>query len=395
MNSDTTASPTVTPVVVQVLVFSLVGAAFTTIYITQPVLPVIRGEFDVSATYASITISAVILGIALSNLPLGMAADRYPIRPIIVIGGTIVALCALVCASTGSISVLIGARFIQGLFIPCLTTCLAAYLSRTLPMERLNVVMGSYISATVAGGLGSRLLGGFFDTSLSWRYAFVTASVLVLVATFAAYWFLPREGRRSNGREDTVAFLHLIANTELLRIFVVAFSSFFVFSSIFNYMPFYLETPPMSASTELVTALYLAYLIGMVMGPCAGALSNRIGNGGTMALGAAVFGISTAITFIQSIPVIAASLAGICAGFFAIHASAAGALNRRLNSSLGRANSLYVLSYYLGGFTGISVSGYAYAWFDWTGLVALQLTVLLIPFGIGMWEVTRERVTRR
>ena len=60
----------------QVLVFSLVAAAFTTVYITQPVLPVLRGEFGVSAATASLTVSAVILGIALANLPFGALADR-------------------------------------------------------------------------------------------------------------------------------------------------------------------------------------------------------------------------------------------------------------------------------------------------------------------------------
>jgi MFS family permease len=59
----------------QLVVFSLVCAAFTTIYITQPVLPVLREEFGVDATTASYTIAAVVLGIALSNLPFGLLSD--------------------------------------------------------------------------------------------------------------------------------------------------------------------------------------------------------------------------------------------------------------------------------------------------------------------------------
>jgi len=177
----------------QFVVFSLVGAAFTTIYITQPVLPVLQSEFGVDETVASLTISAVIFGIALSNLPSGMAADRFPIRPIILVGGSVITVSGLVCASTNNMTVLIGTRFVQGLFVPCLTTCVAAYLSRMLPVESLNVVMGSYVSATVAGGLGGRLLGGFIHPPLHWRYAFVTASALLLTSTLIACLFLPRE----------------------------------------------------------------------------------------------------------------------------------------------------------------------------------------------------------
>jgi len=375
----------------QFLIFSLVAAAFTTVYITQPVLPILREEFGVGETWVSLTISAVIFGIALSNLPFGTAADRFPIKPIIFIGGCVVTVCGLVCAATASISVLIGARFVQGLFIPCLTTCVAAYLSKTLPTERLNVIMGSYVAATVAGGLAGRLLGGFIHPPLHWRYAFVTASGLLLVATLAACRFLPTERRTPASVVETGGFLYLIRRKDLLRIFSVSFSILWVFSSIFNYLPFYLASPAFGASTEVITLMYFSYLIGIVMGPLAGTLSNRLGNGAIMASGAVIFGFSLAATLIEALPAIAAGLAGVCLGFFSIHSAAVGSLNRRLTSSRGRANSLYVLFYYLGGFAGISLSGYAYVSFGWPGVVALGVAMLLIPLGSGLWECSSER----
>src|SRR5207248_693647 len=113
---------------IQFLVFALVAATFTTVYITQPVLPVLQAEFGVSESTASLSISAVILGIAISNLPFGALADRLPIRPIILTGGAVVAAASLVCAFTHSIAALVAARFVQGLFFPSMSTCLAAYL---------------------------------------------------------------------------------------------------------------------------------------------------------------------------------------------------------------------------------------------------------------------------
>ena len=153
----------------QALVFLLVASAFTVVYITQPVLPVLEKEFNVDARSASLSISMVIFGIAIANLPFGSLADRYPIRPIIAAGGSVIAITSLVCALTHHFALLIGARFLQGLFIPPLTTCIAAYLAQSLPSARLNVVMGSYVAATVAGGLGGRLLGGWLHPPLHWR----------------------------------------------------------------------------------------------------------------------------------------------------------------------------------------------------------------------------------
>jgi MFS transporter, YNFM family, putative membrane transport protein len=391
MDRDKPAIQTQFSAGLQFVVFSLVAAAFTTIYITQPVLPVLQTEFQVSASRASLTISAVIFGIALSNLPLGSAADRFPIKPIICGGGCVIAVCGILCALITSLPLLITTRFIQGLFLPCLTTCVAAYLAKTLPMEQLNVVMGSYVSATVAGGLGGRLLGGFIHPPLHWRYAFASASALVLLATVAACRWLPPEKRRVLTQEETMGFVQLVTRPDMLRIFSVSFSAFFVFSSVFNYLPFYLAARPFEASTGVITLTYASYLIGIVVAPLAGKLSNRVGNGSTMALGALIFGVSLAATLIQALPVIAVSLATICAGFFSIHASAAGLLNRRLTSSRGRANSLYVLFYYLGGFIGITLSGYAYMAFGWTGIVALGGAMLLIPLTSGLWERAAER----
>ena len=195
----------------QALVFSLVAAAISNVYITQPVLPVLQAEFGVSPSQASYTVSAVILGIALANLPFGWLSDRFPVRRLILVGGAVVAAAGLCCAATNSLALLVAARFVQGLFVPALTTCLAAYLSANLPLERLNVVMGSYVSATVAGGLGGRLLGGWIHPPLHWRYAFVTAAVLLIGATLLAAWRLPEgkgpEGSEAGGRGVPGAFV--------------------------------------------------------------------------------------------------------------------------------------------------------------------------------------------
>jgi MFS transporter, YNFM family, putative membrane transport protein len=381
-------------VTVQILVFSLVAAAFTTVYITQPVLPVIQDEFAVDARTASLSISMVILGIALANLPFGILADRYPIKPLLLSGGTVITATSLVCAATDSIALLIGARFIQGLFIPSLTTCLAAYLAKSLPASRLNVVMGSYVSATVAGGMGGRLLGGWIHPPLHWRYAFVSASVLLITATIATSIWLPVEKEERKAELQQAGFIQLLAQPSLWRVLVIAFSAYFVFSSMFNYLPFYLSKPPFSAPTEVITLMYLAYLVGIVMGPMSGRLSNRMGSGTTIAFGSLVLAAAVAATLIPSLAAIAASLVLMCASFFSIHAAAIGLLNRRLTSSRGRANSLYVLSYYLGGTAGITACGYAYDSYGWNGAVVLGTAVLLLPMVIGLGEITQERMER-
>lgn len=373
----------------QFAVFALVAAAFTNIYITQPVLPVLQREFGASPTEVSFTVAAVILGVALANLPFGRLADRVDVRRLILAGGVLVAVSGLVCAVTENLWLLVAARFVQGLFIPAVTTSLAAHLSRSLPLERLNVVMGAYISATVAGGLGGRLLGGWLHPPAHWRWAFVTTAALLLAATLFALRVLPRPEAGARPEPDSGGYLDLLRRPEILRIYAVAFAAFFVFSSLFNYLPFRLEGPPFGLPTGLITLIYLAYVVGIGMGPLAGRLSNRYGNAATLLGGTLVLGGSIGLTLLPSLWAVVIGLVGICAGFFAMHAAAAGSLNRRLSGSRGRANALYVLFYYLGGWTGISVCGLAWSRAGWGAVVSLDLALLAIPLAVA-WFVHRQ-----
>lgn len=379
----------------QMLVFLLVATGFTVVYITQPVLPVIEEEFSVDARTASLSVSMVIFGIALANLPFGMLADRFPIKPIVLVGGAVIAITSLACALTRSFVLLIAARFVQGLFMPSLTTCIATYLAQNLPAAQLNVVMGSYVAATVAGGLSGRLLGGWIHPPLHWRYAFVSAALLLTLTTLAAYVWLPQETLKQKPSARQASFVELLAQPGLLRMFAVGFGAFFVFSSTFNYLPFYLSKPPIGAPTEIITLMYLPYLIGIVMGPMSGRVSNRLGSGATMVLGSLIFAGAITATLIDSLAIIAVSLVGVCAGFFSLHAAAVGLLNRRLTSSRGRANSLYVLCYYIGGGAGITACGHAYTNFGWHGAVALNVSVSLLPLAIGLFEILKEGSRRK
>lgn len=369
----------------QLVVFALVSAAFTNIYITQPVLPVLQQEFHASSVLVSFTISAVVLGIAISNLPFGVLADRLPIRPIILLGSSCMLVGGLICVFTDDLWLLIGGRFLQGLFVPALTTCIAAFLAKSLPAERLNVVMGYYVSATVVGGLGGRLLGGWLHPPLHWRYAFVSAGAFLLLATLLALKTLPRTPLYSAAPVKT-GFAELLRRRELLVLFLCGGGGFAIFSSVFNYLPFRLSEAAFGFSTDEITLVYLVYVMGIFMGPMAGRISNRVGSGRTLVLGAAVLGLALLCLLLPSVWAVVLGLVLVCAGFFTVHAAAVGAINRKLSGGQGRANALYVLFYYVGGWLGITAAGFAYTHSGWPAVVIMALLLLLLPLNAGLHE---------
>jgi len=375
------------------LVFVLACAVFTTVYVPQPVLPVLRGEFGVDEGLASYTVSALILGMALANLPFGALADRHPVRPILLAGGVMVAAFGSASAFAPGLKSLIAVRFLQGLFVPALTTCLAAYLGRVVPPSQVNVVLGSYVSATVVGGLAGRLLSGWVFPPAHWRWAFLASSAFLLAATLAGYFGLPKEDAGSlAGRRGEAAGFRDILRHDLIRIYGVGGGAYFVFSSVFNYLPFYLHGPPFGWSTRTITLFYLSYLAGVAAGPLAGRLSNRVGNGAAMVLGSTCLGLALALSLVPAGWAIALALTFVCVGFFTVHASAAAALNLKLASGRGKANAMYVLVYYLGGALGITLSGRGYQRWGWPGVAGLAALALLVPLSTGLveWRAARR-----
>lgn len=369
----------------QLAVFALVSACFTNIYITQPVLPVLQQEFNASSITVSFTVSAVVLGIALANLPFGVLADRLPIKPIIAVGTVSILMGSLICILTEDLNWLIGGRFLQGLFVPALTTCLAAYLAKSLPAARLNVVMGYYVSATVVGGMGGRLLGGWLHPPLHWRYAFVTAGLFLAISTLLALRALPRAAVKPT-RPVSSSFRQLLQRKELLALFLCGAGGFGIFSSIFNYLPFRLSEPTFGLSTQQITLVYLTYVMGIFMGPLAGKIGNRLGSGVTLLTGTGILACALLCLLIPSVWAVVGGLALVCTGFFTVHAGAVGAINGKLSEGQGRANALYVLFYYVGGWLGITIAGIAYTQQGWNAVVVLSLVLLLVLLNAGFSE---------
>ena len=371
------------------VVYLLVISAFANIYVTQPVLPVIANDLGVSPGAASLTVSAIIAGFALANIPWGIWADHHRIQPIILIGSLLVGLAGVATLWIDNLYALAGARFVQGLGLPALLTCVAAYLGRYLAVHRLNVVMGGYVAATVTGGIFSRLLSGWFLPEGAWRLAILVAACLTLGAGLLAARLLHDEGHTEIHKSHVSGYAGLFRHVDLLRLFIIGFTGFMVFQTVINYLPFRLVESPLHVSVRGITAVYLAYAVGIVMAPLSGAMSNRLGNATTVLLGAVGIAAGITLTTIDSVLIITLGILTLCSGFFALHSAAVGAINRMLAHGKGRANALYVLFYYVGGFAGISFGGVIYEYWGWSILMTMLLLVIAVPAAIAVFDRRR------
>lgn len=371
------------------LLYLVVIVAFINMYLPQAILPVLARDFGVLPSTASLTVSVMILGIAVSSLLIGPLSDRIGRKPLLVGCAFGLAAPSLLCALAPNLPLLLAGRLAQGLLIPGLTAVSVAYIAEEFPQHRVGTLLGGYIAATVTGGLLSRVLSAVIADTVGWRWAFVLGAGLALAAGLAllrlrpSKYFLPS---RDVGRAYAGMLSHL-KTPQLVGGFAVGFTLFFAFTAVFTYLPFYLEVPPFNFSPTAIGLIYLVYVSGIVSSPLSGALSKRFGQRRVMMVGLGTVLVANLLTLLPNTGLLVMALLLLCFGNFAAQGTATAFVATQAEHNRGGATSLYLFAYYLGGSLGAFLPGLTYLRAGWGGVVLLTSSVLLLgvaaTFGLG------------
>lgn len=353
-------------------------AVYSDMYITQPILPLISAEFGVPPATAGLTVSAVVMLIALASSSCGPLSDMLGRKRVMVWSCGLLALPTLLCALAPSFELLLLFRALQGLCIPGLTAVAVAYLGDRFPPERLGGLVGGWISATVAGGLSGRVLSGLITDLFGWRAAFICFAAITLLCALAMAAALPRDQPRPTGGWLMAyrGMLRHLYNPRLLAAFVIGGMLFFGFIGVFTYLPYYLSAPPFSLPPTIVSLLYVVYLAGVIVAPLAGRMSARRSRRGLIAAGLVIAMLGVAGTLLPSLPLIVLSLLVLCTGMFTAQAVAPAYVNAGATEAKGGASALYLMAYYIGGTLGAALPGLAWQALGWPGVVATCLGAL-------------------
>src|SRR5215467_6277052 len=102
---------------------------FANMYNTQAILRVLSHDFSVSAPTAGLTVSLLVLAVAIGSLFYGPLFDRVGRKPVIVGTSFLVTIPTLLCGLAPSFAVLVALRTIQGLLMPGLTSVAIPYVN--------------------------------------------------------------------------------------------------------------------------------------------------------------------------------------------------------------------------------------------------------------------------
>jgi YNFM family putative membrane transporter len=355
-------------------------SVYADMYITQPILPLISREFGVAPATAGLTVSAVVLAIALASSAYGPLGDSFGRKRVMVATCLLLAIPTFSCALAPSFGALLALRALQGLLIPGITALAVAYIGDQFAAADLGARVGSFISATVAGGLIGRVVSGLIADFFSWRAAFMLFAGVTLLSGALIGLALPRDRVAVTGGWGAAyrgMFRHL-ANPRLVGAFIIGGTLFFGFIGVFTYLPYYLTAAPFQLSTGIVSSIYVVYLAGVLVSPVAGRLAARFSRQALMAAGLLIAILGVIGTLVQSLPLIVISLVVLCTGMFTAQAVAPAYVNATASESKGGASALYLAFYYVGATFGSVLPGYAWQAWGWHGVAAACIAALAL-----------------
>ena len=179
---------------------ALIALGPLTIDMYLPAFPQIAQDLDASDSAVQLTLTGMLLGLAVGQLIIGPLSDALGRRRPLAVGICSHAVASAVCAVAPTIAVLAGVRVLQG-FSGAAVSVVAMAIVRDLfegvavarIMSRLMLVIG--LAPIIAPSLGGLVLG-----FTSWRGIFVVlaaaAGLLLVVALLGVRETLPVERRR-------------------------------------------------------------------------------------------------------------------------------------------------------------------------------------------------------
>jgi len=355
-------------------------AVYSDLYITQPILPLLSREFHVAPATAGLTISVVVLMIALVSSGYGSLSDAVGRKPVMVTSCVLLAIPTLLCAVASSFHMLLLFRAFQGLLMPGVTAVAVAFIGDYYSEADLGPKVGGWIAASVAGGLTGRVLSGLLAAGTNWRVPFVFFGLLTLFGAAAMARGLP-SGQGIPGVRLSSAYRGMFThfrNRRLIGAFIIGGGVFFSFIGVFTYLPYYLTAAPFHLSTALVSSVYLVYIAGVFTSLVSGRFSRRFGRRPVMAAGLSIASAGVLGTLVHSLSAIVLSLVVLCVGMFTVQSTAPAFVNANARGAKGAAGSLYVTFYYVGASLGSALPGYAWQAWGWPGVAASCVAALLV-----------------
>lgn len=357
---------------------------FAQLYYPQALIPAISRELEVSAADAALTISGATVGLAAAVLGWSWVADRLGRGPVMKAALVASVMLGLLVPFAPSYEVLIVVRVLQGVALGGTPALALTYLAEEVDPRDAMAAAGTYISGTVLGGLGGRLVAAPVADLVDWRAGALVVAALSALGALLAVLLLPaaRNFRRSvrSGRGTLWAGVAAsLRNPALLVLYAQAFLLMGAHVAMYNYLGYRLERAPFDLPPAVTAVIFLAGLSGAVSARLAGRLASRYGRRPVLLWSAATMAAGAALTIPDRLPTVLVGLLVFTTAYFSAHSIASGWVGPTATSGTAQATSLYSLFYYAGSSLVGWLGGLAFE-LGWAAVGTMLIAMVLTAF---------------
>jgi len=379
-----TQHPELTPLTLWIMTIAT-GLVVANIYYNQPLLGDMAHTFNVSNGTAGHISMATQMGYAAGMFFIAPLADMFKRKQLMLYAFAAVVLALLGAAMAPSINVLLLASFLVGAasLIPQLLVPMAAHLAK--PHERgkkIGVVMGGLL----IGILLSRTLSGFVGAHLGWRAMFYIAAGLMLAMWLMISLFLPEVEPDYTGSYKNLmkSLIHLFKSEPILRFAALRGALCFAcFSAFWTTLTFLLKQN-FNEGSDIAGLFGLVGAFGAIAAGLMGRLSDKM-DAYKLSFFTLLLVLVSFIVFIFSGHSIIGLVIGVIIldmGVQATHISNQSMIFALDPGARNRINTIYMVSYFLGGAAGTLLVSTLWNSYHWTGVcvvgMVLSITAIVV-----------------
>ncbi len=351
-------------------------------YYNQPLLALIADELHVSESAAGKISVLTQIGYALGLLLIVPLGDKLLRKRLILIDLVLVIAALLWMTFARELwmlyvaSLLIGATsVIPQLFVP-----IAAQLSND---QEKSTNIGLVMAGLLLGILLSRFFGGIVGDWWGWRSMFGIAAGIMVFVWFIIYKMLPEIHPNFKGsyKQLMLSVIELATTQPILQLAsfrgAMAFGSM---SAVFTTLVFHMEQPPFQVGASVVGSFGLAGAVGALAAAKVGKLQTAIGTYRTILYSLLVLIGSWGFTYFAG-----ETYWGLIIGIILLDLGVQGShiINQTdyftlKTDAVNRLNTVYMVSYFIGGSMGTWLASIAWQYAQWEGVCAVGATFGLL-----------------
>lgn len=358
----------------------MAGVSVANLYYCQPLLNLIREDTGLTEFQVNLMPVFTQIGYALGLLFIIPMGDLYNRRSTILICFGVLFFSLLTIAFSNSVTMLI-ASFITGVFsvAPQIFIPFVSQFSRKDEKERK---VGLVLSGLLVGILGSRVASGYVGDIFGWRTMYGIAAGLIAISAVIVMKTFPYVEPTFNGR-----FIKLMSSTFRLvkenpKAVTYSVRSGLIFGSLLGMwacMAFRMKEAPFFQGSDMVGLLGLCGIAGALTASNAGKYITRYGVEKVNACGVSLVLLAWIIMgLFQNYYVgIIAGVIIIDIGMQSVQLSNQSATMKLCPQASSRMNTIYMVTYFIGGSFGTFLAGTMWVKFGWYGTVFAGLSMVI------------------